>query len=330
MATYKVGFKGTLVVSIQTALSKAGFYRSIIDGVFGPVTMNAVKTFQKSVGLKVDGEVGPNTWAMLFAQPAVIPVAAAKPTVNNSVLTFTNTQVAVSLGNLTKSCLALVGSIETSRMAPGCFSTVSGNFDGELLSFGALQWNLGKGTLQPILRSLIINNSDIMSSIFGIELGALNNALTSHVAAEAFIKAIQKNGNTLQPDWKARFEALGATPECQAAQTNSTLSYYKHATELCMQYGIVSKRGRALMFDVCVQNGGISIASKNLIHQKFSTASDEVAKLKVIANVVASHSNPKYYNDVLSRKMCIANGKGVVHGARYDLAAQFGLDLTAA
>jgi hypothetical protein len=33
----------------------------------------------------------------------------------------------------------------------GCWSGVSGNFDGQLISAGVLQWNYGKGSLQPIL-----------------------------------------------------------------------------------------------------------------------------------------------------------------------------------
>ncbi|MEU6972223.1 peptidoglycan-binding domain-containing protein [Kitasatospora aureofaciens] len=36
-----------------------------IDGDFGPQTQNAVIDFQKCVGLKPDGIVGPNTWSQL-------------------------------------------------------------------------------------------------------------------------------------------------------------------------------------------------------------------------------------------------------------------------
>lgn len=35
------------------------------DGIFGPVTEQAVKNFQHDNGLAVDGIVGPNTWAAL-------------------------------------------------------------------------------------------------------------------------------------------------------------------------------------------------------------------------------------------------------------------------
>ena len=40
---------------------------------------------------------------------------------------------------------------------------------------------------------------------------------------------------------------------------------------------------------------------------------------KTIANVVAENSNPKWIEDVRSRKLTIALGKGTVHGAKYNV-----------
>lgn len=49
---------------IQETLQKSGFDPGTIDGKFGPKTKKAVKGFQKSRGLKVDGKIGFQT---LFA-----------------------------------------------------------------------------------------------------------------------------------------------------------------------------------------------------------------------------------------------------------------------
>ncbi|MFD0545067.1 peptidoglycan-binding protein [Streptomyces mexicanus] len=36
-----------------------------MDGIYGPLTENAVKRLQKRAGLVVDGIVGPHTWKAL-------------------------------------------------------------------------------------------------------------------------------------------------------------------------------------------------------------------------------------------------------------------------
>jgi len=38
-----------------------------VDGVFGPMTLAAVRAFQLYAGLTVDGVVGPMTWGALAA-----------------------------------------------------------------------------------------------------------------------------------------------------------------------------------------------------------------------------------------------------------------------
>ena len=64
MATYREGSKGTMVKQIQRALKKAGFGVAD-DGIWGPITTEAVKAFQKALGLTPDGIAGPKTLALL-------------------------------------------------------------------------------------------------------------------------------------------------------------------------------------------------------------------------------------------------------------------------
>lgn len=56
-----LGAKGTSVSSLQSGLKAAGFNPGKVDGVFGPKTAAAVKSFQSRNGLKADGIVGPQT-----------------------------------------------------------------------------------------------------------------------------------------------------------------------------------------------------------------------------------------------------------------------------
>lgn len=57
MTTLKKGSRGEEVKLLQGKLNL------IADGIFGPLTEEAVKEFQKANGLDADGIVGPKTWA---------------------------------------------------------------------------------------------------------------------------------------------------------------------------------------------------------------------------------------------------------------------------
>lgn len=54
------------VRTLQILLNKYNGARLTEDGAFGPATLAAVKAYQKSRGLDVDGVVGPATWAQLL------------------------------------------------------------------------------------------------------------------------------------------------------------------------------------------------------------------------------------------------------------------------
>lgn len=58
----------TNVKLVQNLLSKLGYYHGTIDGIFGPATFSAVKTYQISKGLTPDGEVGQMTETALGIQ----------------------------------------------------------------------------------------------------------------------------------------------------------------------------------------------------------------------------------------------------------------------
>lgn len=61
----RIGSKGSDVIKLQSLLKARGFYNSKVDGWFGPVTERAVKAFQRSEKIVVDGLVGPQTWGRL-------------------------------------------------------------------------------------------------------------------------------------------------------------------------------------------------------------------------------------------------------------------------
>ena len=50
---------------VQTALRNLNLYTGVIDGKMGPLTEQAIRSFQSAHNLKVDGKVGPLTWTEL-------------------------------------------------------------------------------------------------------------------------------------------------------------------------------------------------------------------------------------------------------------------------
>lgn len=64
--TLHYGQTGTRVKNLQRALYKAGVYKGSIDGVFGDLTLDAVKKYQYKVGLRADGLAGTKTLNSLY------------------------------------------------------------------------------------------------------------------------------------------------------------------------------------------------------------------------------------------------------------------------
>jgi len=60
-ALSKYGSRGQEVRTIQDKLKRWGYYTGNVDGIYGSLTVSAVKRFQQKNGLKVDGIAGTNT-----------------------------------------------------------------------------------------------------------------------------------------------------------------------------------------------------------------------------------------------------------------------------
>ncbi|MDX6153941.1 peptidoglycan-binding protein [Marinococcus sp. PL1-022] len=59
------GDRGDDVSEAQSVLEDEGYYDYAVDGIYGPITDSAVRSFQRDQGLVVDGIIGPNTRAAL-------------------------------------------------------------------------------------------------------------------------------------------------------------------------------------------------------------------------------------------------------------------------
>ncbi len=64
-AVLKQGSTGSLVRTVQTRLKSWGYYSGSVDGIYGPMTTQAVRYFQSRNNLVVDGIIGSKTAAAL-------------------------------------------------------------------------------------------------------------------------------------------------------------------------------------------------------------------------------------------------------------------------
>lgn len=316
MSVYRLGSSGPEVARIQQRLSALDCYRGPIDGSFGGGTGAAVRAFQTTRKLTVDGFVGPETWKALFNK-SISPAAIASQPLNQR-------------------CLTLTGTFETDHGTPECFAGLSGDFDGQGISLGTLQWNFGQASLQPLLQEMLTRNASMARSIFQSNFEPLRAALASDKSElMRFARSIQDPlKHSVNEPWRGMFKALCRTPEFQAIQVKHAERTFKAATDLIKDYELWSQRATALMFDIKVQNGSISALVKAQIMADFERLPDslgkeeaEVQRMVIVANRRAEAANPRWVEDVRARKLCIAKGQGSVHGVDFDLEQQFGISL---
>lgn len=65
LALSKYGSRGSEVRTIQEKLKRWGYYTGGVDGIYGSLTVSAVKKFQQKNGLTVDGIAGTKTLAAM-------------------------------------------------------------------------------------------------------------------------------------------------------------------------------------------------------------------------------------------------------------------------
>jgi hypothetical protein len=241
---------------------------------------------------------------------------------------------------LAKRVLALTASFETGRGFPDCFGGLSGNFDGQGISFGALQWNIGQGSLQPLWKNMRDNHGPELKSVLGSLYDEfcrmLDTPKDEQMRWALTVQRLAPGGRNVwvfNDDWKKGLRALGTSASMIDVQVNRANSLYQIALGYCKDYGLTTERGAALMFDIRVQNGSVDLKGAGdkirsdfeLINPVLSDLDKQVERMRIIARRRSEVSNAQWRSDVLTRKMTIAEGEGTVHGKSYDLEQEFAI-----
>jgi len=167
---------------------------------------------------------------------------------------------------------------------------VTGNFDGQGLSIGYLQWNIGSGTVQPMLKEMAngLKSKDTFNAIFSEKVTHRNGAgkIVTVTMAEAlrdvlgrskseqlaWAKSINDRNNRIVEPWKSAFKALVKNDTFNRIEDQFAKPYLNTATKIMNNdaYGVKTVRGYALAFDIAVQNGSVKTSAQKLIKEALS------------------------------------------------------------
>ena len=209
----------------------------------------------------------------------------------------------------------------------GNSNQIAGNFDGQGLSLGYLQWCIGQGTLQPLLNRMDREDNSEMKNIFGTNYDSIHNMILNTTENQlVWAKSINDSTNTIAEPWHSQFVSLCNNQHFINIELDAEAYKIGQAMIICDKYNLKTVRGFALAFDIAVQNGSISLDATKIIDDVLVQKPNMTEKdlLKVIANAIADTSTNNA-EDIRMRKMAIVNGIGSVHGSVLYLDGNYGL-----
>jgi hypothetical protein len=207
------------------------------------------------------------------------------------------------------------------------FTLAQGNFDGAGITWGIIGFTLAGGELGNIIRRVNADHPGMLQDAFGSEAARqlLQGIAETPAQQIAFADSISQGAlkAVLAEPWLSGFRRLGSDPAVQQLQLAIvSRDYFQPALATANSFQLKAELGMALVFDIHVQNGGVSAAAAQEIRQTMRDhPSDREQDLRVaIANAVADNAkNVKYREDVRQRKLTIATGSGQVHGGTFVL-----------
>lgn len=250
--------------------------------------------------------------------------------------------------SLLELCLHVSGGFESSQ-GPS-YTTVTGNFDGQGLSCGILQWNAGQNTLQALVVKIAsLMGWDKAKSFFSSDIQAFSNLRGQAAVAWCLSHYIQTGTTNVDPAAKVRWQNFLSQPEAQAAQvsmaSNGVLGSAKRLVGTYCPDFVTNNRPYCFFFDVITQEGGmtsghhtvpplpagtvpdvndalgLALANNQRCHDLWQSAingDNEAALLLHYGYARAMLANPQYIWDACSRRGTIACRQGIVHGAHID------------
>ena len=198
------------------------------------------------------------------------------------------------------------------------------------VTIGCLQFGL-LGRLQPVLAELDRTHPNQFAAAFGGDAEAVRAMLRlPNIAGQvAWARSITAPDGSLAGPWPQQFAALAAMPEFQGAYLGSTTTRYRRAAGWMATYGLRSRRGLAMMFDLALFSGisgeqaavlATAMSAKDLLG---SGTAAELLRLRTFARLRSDMDADPLLRFHLTT---IAEGRAPYFGYALDLAA-FGVTL---
>lgn len=247
--------------------------------------------------------------------------------------------------SLLELCVKVSGGFENGGGA--AYDSIAGNFDGQGLSVGVLQWNAGQGTLQQLLQKIgKLMGWQRAQTFFKSDIQQLSILKPKEAVQFCLDHYIAEGTTHVDLTALVAWKAFLSDPASISAQIEmATDGQLAHTKALVKSYCVGYQdrfRPYAFMFDLVVQSGGMQ-NSKGKVEEYDDDAAPFIPG--ILAYVVQQHasvvnlwkpvldqdplarllvyyaykrsmlSNPQYVWDALSRRGSIACRTGIVHGA---------------
>lgn len=202
------------------------------------------------------------------------------------------------------------------------YQAVAGDFDGQGISFGLIQWNFGQDTLGPLLKKMLLQDPRAFQACFAPEADyeTLKKALdlNSPTAQLKWARAQQAQNK----NWKATFTALGGVDAFNRIQREEACARYHPLAMASIDklrsldadvMDAVELRTYVALFDLCVQQGSVSRAMESIrarVAKEKPQTQLELVKIAVLERGKAA--SQKWAADCISRRM------GILEGSPYE------------
>ncbi|WP_028744992.1 hypothetical protein [Rhizobium mesoamericanum] len=232
--------------------------------------------------------------------------------------------------------LAITSTLETGQR--GGFYGLSGNFDGQGLSFGLVNWTIGTGSLQPLLRDFANEEPGRWAATFGpdaerfrsliMQKGSAALSRQHRFAIDEMNDQRTVNGRIrwmIKEPWRSYFRKLSEDPAFRRIQLRYVRDLLARAAYFCRAFGLKSEQAFAFMFDAVSSHGKWWLTRKfGTVEKRRLMIEERLRRLQpaygqgrvpeseillIIADVLAETSAPRWAAKVRARKRWFVTGQ---------------------